>query len=329
MNIDIHSHFLPRECFNTPEGVAKKFRPSMVRDASGKEYMHLDGVQLNPDAAQVCDPKRRIEDMTKARIDMQALSPLPVFYYSADADTALALCREENDGIAEAVKAYPDRFIGLATVPMQDMKKCVAELDRAVRKLGLAGVQINTNIDGKNLDEPEFLPFFEAAEALKAPVFVHPHFIAGAERMKKYYLTNLVGNPMDSSIAVASIIFGGVLDKFPGLKFIFAHGGGSIPYIRGRIEHGYCVIPACKQSIPRPPSAYFGNIYFDSITHYAPALTYMIGTQGIDHILMGTDYPFSMGDLDPVTSIENAQLPGEDAAKITWSNSAALFHLQI
>jgi len=328
MNIDSHSHFLPRECFNTDGKSEKKFRPSIVKDPSGNEYMHLDGVQLNPDAAQVYDPQRRIADMDKARVDMQALSPLPVFYYSADADTALDLCREENNAISAVVKANPRHFVGLATVPMQDMRKCVIELERAVRNLGLKGVQINTNIDGKNLDEPEFLPFYEAAEALKIPVFVHPHFIAGADRMKRYYLTNLVGNPMDSSIAVASIIFGGVLEKFPGLNFIFAHGGGAIPYIRGRIDHGYRVIPACKQSIPSPPSAYFGNIYFDSITHYGAALKFMIATQGIDHIVMGTDYPFSMGDLDPVTSIENAEMSRENAGKIMWSNAAHLFGLQ-
>jgi aminocarboxymuconate-semialdehyde decarboxylase len=328
LKIDIHSHFIPKECFNSEGKAARKFRPALVKDSSGREYMQLDGVQINPEAAQLYDPQRRIEDMKKTRVDMQALSPLPILYYSADADTALALCQEENDGIAKVIKTYPDKFIGLGTVPMQDMKKCVPELERAVGKLGLVGVQINTNIDGKNLDEPEFLPFFEAAESLKVPVFIHPHFIAGAERMKKYYLTNLVGNPMDSSIAVASIIFGGVLEKFPGLRLIFAHGGGSIPYIRGRIEHGYRVIPACGQAIPKPPRAYFGNIYFDSITHFTPALTYMIDTQGIDHIVMGTDYPFSMGDLDPVTSIENAQLSSEHFAKITWSNAAAIFNLR-
>ena len=327
MKIDIHSHFMPREGFNTDGKNEKKFRPSIVKDSFGKEYMHLDGIQLNPDAEQLYDPQKRLADMNKARVDMQALSPLPVFYYSADADTAMALCREENDGISAVVKAYPRNFIGLATVPMQDMKKCVAELDRAVCSLGLKGVQINTNIDGKNLDEPEFLPFYEAAESLSVPVFVHPHFIAGADRMKKYYLTNLVGNPMDSSIAVSSIIYGGILEKYPKLKFIFAHGGGAIPYIRGRIDHGYKVIPACGKAIPRPPSEYFNNIYFDSITHYEPALAYMISTQGIEHVVMGTDYPFSMGDLDPVNSIQNINLSKEDSEKIMWDNAAELFNL--
>jgi len=327
MKIDIHSHFLPRECFNTADKIVSKFRPSIITDSWGREYMYLDGVQLNPDAAQLYDPQRRMEDMNRARIDMQALAPLPVLYYSADAGMALDLCRAENDGISSLVKSFPQKFIGLATVPMQDMKKCIAELERAVNKLGLLGVQINTNIDGKNLDEQEFWPFYEAAESFNLPVFVHPHFVAGAERMKKYYLTNLIGNPMDTSIAVASIIFGGILEYFPKLKFILSHGGGSIPYIRGRIEHGFRVIPACKQSIPKPPSEYFNNMYFDTITHYGPALTYMISTHGIGHIVMGTDYPFSMGDLDPVTSIENIHLSQENADKILWSNAASLFGL--
>jgi aminocarboxymuconate-semialdehyde decarboxylase len=325
--IDIHSHFLPRECFNTPENKSRKFRPSIIRDPSGKEFMYLDGIQINPDIEQLFDPERRIQDMKKAGYDMQALSPLPIFYYSADVETALSLCREENEAIAGMVKDHPDSFIGLASVPMQNTTMAVKELEYAVKKLGLSGVEINTNVDGKNLDEPEFLPFFAAAQEMDVPVFLHPHFIAGAERMKKYYMTNLVGNPLDTSIAIASIIYGGVLEKLPKLKLIFSHAGGNIPYIRGRIDHGYKVIPECHNAIPRPPSEYLKLMYFDSIAHYGAALNFMIGNQGIDRIVMGTDYPFSMGDLDPVNSINKIHLSKQDSEKIMWSNAAALFKL--
>jgi aminocarboxymuconate-semialdehyde decarboxylase len=327
MRIDVHNHFIPEGCFNLPGKEGKPYRPSIVINSSGQEVMLMDGAQPGPMARKFYDPEMRMQDMSSMNVDMQVLAPLPALYYSADADVALGFCREENDRIAEVVKSYPDRFAGMATVPLQDAARSVKELERAVRELGLRGVQVNSNVNGKNLGEPEFWPLYEAAQDLNAPVSVHPLFVAGAKRLQKYYLTNLIGNPFDTTIAIASIIFGGVLEKFPNLRFIFAHAGGSIPYIRGRIEHGYRVIPECRNAIPKPPGEYIKLLYLDTITHNQQALAYMIETHGSDRVVLGSDYPFLMGDPDPMKGIQDLPLSDADREKIVWHNAAALFSL--
>jgi aminocarboxymuconate-semialdehyde decarboxylase len=327
MRIDVHNHFIPEVCFNLPGRDVMPYRPSIVVDSSGQEVMLMDGAQPGPMARKFYDPESRIQDMKSMGVDMQVLAPLPALYYAADADLALGLCREENDRIAEVVESYPERFVGMATVPLQDADRSVKELERAVRELGLRGVQINSNVRGRNLGEPEFWPLYEAAQDLNVPVSIHPLFVAGAERLQRYYLTNLIGNPIDTTIAIASIIFGGVLEKFPDLKFIFAHAGGCIPYIRGRIEHGYHVVPECRNAIPRPPGEYIELMYFDTITHDQQALAYMIETHGSDHVVLGSDYPFFMGDLDPMKWIQAMSLSEAEREGIVWHNAAALFKL--
>jgi aminocarboxymuconate-semialdehyde decarboxylase len=266
--------------------------------------------------------------MDKIGLDMEAISILPThYYYSVDADLGLKLSQKQNDHIAEIVRAYPDRFVGMATVPMQDAGKAAAELERAIKKLGFKAVEINTNVNGKNLDEPEFLPLFEKAQTLDIPIFLHPHYVLAADRLKKHYLMNLIGNPVDTTVAIASLIFGGVMEKFPKLKFICAHAGGTTPFIKGRWEHGFNNLVAFKHELPRPPSKYIKGLYFDTITHYKPALLYMIADHGADHIVIGSDCPADMGDPDPVSTVRNLRLPAKDEKKIMWENAATLLKL--
>ena len=204
------------------------------------------------------------------------------------------------------------------------------ELDRAVNELGLSGVQILTNINGRDLDDPELMPFYEEVEKLDVPVFIHPLGVAGAERMKKYYLANLIGNPLDTTLAAAHIIFGGVLEKFPGLKFCLAHGGGNLPYIRGRLEHGYEVRPECKVAIQQPPSHYLPLMYFETITHFLPALDYLITSVGADKVMLGTDYPHDMADSQPVVTVQSLDgISDEDKERILGDNAARLFKLYL
>ena len=328
MKIDIHAHFAPRDCFDMVDDNGKKFGPSIDVDPSGQELLTIEGFKLGPVARQLYDPQARLADMNRMGVDMQAVSVPPThFFYNTNSDLGLCLSQKLNDAISEMTKAYPGRFVGIANVPMQDIGKAGPELKRAVKQLGLKGVQINSNINGKNLDEPELLPFFEAAAALDVPVFIHPHYVAGVDRLSKYYLTNLIGNPFDTTIAIASLIFGGILEKFPKLKFVCAHAGGCAPYIQGRWEHGYRHVWGTKYVLPKPPGEYLKKMYFDTIAHYKPALNYLASTQGVDYLVMGSDYPFDMADMNPVSSVNQLAVSSKDKEKIMRTNAEQLLKI--
>ncbi|MDP3878728.1 MAG: amidohydrolase family protein [Dehalococcoidales bacterium] len=330
MKIDLHAHLIPRDCLDMTDKNGRKFGLTLGRDASGREVLASAGRPSSTTVAEMCDPEYRIQDMDKIGLDMQVISVAPTnIFYDFDAEEGLGFARRYNDGIAEVVRDYPDRFLGMATLPMQAVDKAVLEMERSVRELGLKAVEIISNINGKNLDEPEFWPFYEKAQEMGVLIYVHPMRVAGADRMKKYWLANLVGNPLDTTIAVASIIFGGILEKFPRLKFLFSHAGGYAPFIRGRWEHGYQYIDECR-SIPRPPGEYFKQIYFDTIIHFGPALAYLVDTVGADKVVLGSDYPFAMGDPDPVATVRNAPgIPAADKELILERTSAALLGLDI
>ncbi|MFC2022133.1 amidohydrolase family protein [Chloroflexota bacterium] len=308
MKIDLHAHFIPRDCFDMVGKKGHKHGLTMGKDASGQDVLMLGNMSAGSIAA-LCDQERRIQNMDKIGLDIQAISILPPsIFYDIDSEDGLSFCQRQNNAIAEVVRAYPDRFVGMATVPMQDMSKAVPELERAVRKLGLKAVEILSNINGKNLDEPEFWPFYQKAQDLDIPIYIHPstgRLNAGADRMQRYFLINLIGNPLDTTLAIASIIFGGVLESFPRLRFLLSHAGGYAPFIRGRWEQGYQFIEACH-SIPKPPSEYLKLMYFDTVIHFGPALAYLVDTVGADKVVLGSDYPASMGVFDPVNHVRNA-----------------------
>lgn len=258
MKIDMHAHFIPRDCYDMTDRKGHNYGPTIAKDSPGGETLIDGGLSLGPVTALMSDPETRLHEMDRMRMDMQVvcMSPLSIDY-SIDSEDAISFCQRQNNGIAELVTAYPDRFLGMATVPMQDMSKAVPELERAVQKLGLKGVEILSNVNGKDLDEPEFLPFYRKAQELDTLIYVHPHKVLGsADRMRKYWLAALFGNPVDTSLAIASIIFGGVLEKFPRLRFLFSHAGGCVPYVIGRWDHGYRASEICR-TIPKPPSEYF------------------------------------------------------------------------
>lgn len=330
MKIDLHAHLIPRDCLDMTDKNGRKFGLTVGKDAAGQEVLMTAGGSSSTTVAQMCDPRKRIQHMDRIGLDMQVISVAPTnIFYDFDAEEGLAFSRRYNDGIAEVVRAYPNRFLGMATVPMQAVDEAVLELERAVRELGLKAVEIISNINGKNLDEAEFWPFYQKAQELDILVYVHPMRVAGADRMRKYWLANLIGNPLDTSIAVASVIFGGVLEKFPRLKFLFSHAGGYAPFIRGRWEHGYQFIDECR-SIPKPPSEYFKLLYFDTIIHYGPALAYLVDTVGADKVVLGSDYPFAMGDLDPIATVRNATgISAADKELILERTSATLLGLAI
>lgn len=327
MKVDLHTHFVPRDCFDMVDGAGRPFGPSVGRDTAGREVVVADGVSLGPVLPQLTDPDRRIMDMDRTGLDMQALSINPSSIFNdLDIAAALPLYRRYNDALAEVVTAYPDRFVGLATLPLQDVPAAVAELERSVG-LGLGGLQLGSNLAGRNLDVPELRPLYQKAEQLDVPIFLHPYYVAAAERMSRYWLVNLVGNPMDTAIAVGSLIFGGVLHDHPALRFVVAHGGGAVPYIVGRWDHGYRELEVC-QSVPEPPSTYLRRMFFDSLTHSDAARSYLVDVVGADRVVLGSDYPFPMGDPDPVAAVRRS-VGLSPQARSTILNDTAVKHLRI
>jgi aminocarboxymuconate-semialdehyde decarboxylase len=324
MKIDIHSHIeVPEATDLLP--VKTDDMPSLL---TGESAAHQKAHHLAI-RDQIRNPERKLADMRKMGVDLSVISITPSeFYYHLEGDLALKVARTQNEGISAFVRRFPDKFVGVAAVPLQNPAAAAAELERAVVELKLKGVEVGSNIQGRYLGDPSFLPFFEKARALDVPIFIHPHAVAGADRLQDYYLTNLIGNPLDTTVTAAHLIFAGVFDRFPGLKIVLSHAGGYLPYIIGRFEHGWEVRPECRKSIRRSPVEYLKEFYFDTITHGRDALRYLISTVGADRVVLGTDHPYDMADMDPVRSL-NA-VPGLTAGekeKIAGGNALSLLKM--
>lgn len=252
----------------------------------------------------------RVKDMNETGVDIQVLSTIPVlFNYWAKPNDALETSRFFNDHIAETAAKDPNRFIGLGTVPMQDVELAVQEMERCVNDLKMPGLEIGTNINGKNLHESGLIPFFEAAERLGCALFIHPWDMMGENDMQRYWLPWLVGMPAETTRAICSLIFGGVFEKFPRLRIAFAHGGGSFPYTIGRIEHGYQVRPDLVQiDNTVNPRDYFGRFWVDSLVHDPMAFQLLRETVGDEKICIGSDYPFPLGEHKPGKLVDEMKL---------------------
>lgn len=246
--------------------------------------------------------EERILDMDRMGVDIQAVCPAPFqFFYFTEPDLGASLAREVNEGIANLVAGHPDRFVGLGSVPLQNAELAVRELEYAVKKLGLRGVEINTNVNGMNLTDPRLglEKFFAKANELGIVVFMHPLGFTHADRLTNHYFNNVIGNPMDTTIAVSHLIFDGVVARHPKIKFIAAHGGGYIAHYWARMDHAWKARPDCRTVIKRKPSSYLEKFYFDTITFDPDMLRHLVDRYGADHVLLGTDYPYDMGEEDP------------------------------
>lgn len=324
--IDIHAHFVPEGYLRLIE---KEGEAHGVRLRSGPDGpMILVGqVSIGPITAHYYDLNLRLKAMDAQRVTVHALSLMPPMVYWADNTLGLHLARLVNDAMAEAARAHPDRFVGLATLPLQDPEAAVSELNRAVTTLGCRGIYLGTNVRGKELTDPSFLPVFERIHVLGVPIFLHPLNVIGAQRLAHYHLHNLLGNPFDTAVAAANLIFSGLLDRFPRLEVCLPHAGGALPYLIGRLNHGWKVRQECR-ALKKPPSSYLRRFTYDTISHAPESLHYLINLVGADRVMMGSDYCFDMGYERPVEVITRLRgLTRADRAKILGGNAARLLRL--
>ncbi|MGE3180387.1 MAG: amidohydrolase family protein [Phycisphaerae bacterium] len=332
--IDLHTHILPE----TFPDYAEKFgydgfvrldhhQPCRARMMVGDRFFR----EIEDNS---WSPLRRLEDCAAHGVTTQVLSTIPVmFSYWAKAADTLEVARFLNDHIAEIVREHPGRFEGLATVPMQDPELACRELERCVRDLGLRGMQIGTHINGWNLHEPVLFPVFEVAAKIGAAIFVHPWDMMGAHDMPKYWLPWLVGMPAETSRAICSVIFGGVLERLPDLRIAFAHGGGSFPATIGRIEHGFIVRPdLCAVDNPHNPRKYLrqrngtpARFFVDSLVHDAKMMHMLLDLFGEQRICLGTDYPFPLGELEPGKLVETMDELSDEVKRAILAGAAREF----
>lgn len=330
--IDLHTHILPESWPDLAERYGYGGFVQLEHTGPGCARMVLDGKPFRNVAENCWCPRARLADCDRDGVTLQALSTVPVmFSYWAKPGDAADLSRILNDHLAEVVAAHPGRFVGLGTIPMQAPDLAVEELRRCCVDLGLAGVQIGSHVNDWNLNAPELFPVFEAAAELGAAVFVHPWDMMGQDRMRRYWLPWLVGMPAETSLAICSVIFGGVLERLPSLKIAFAHGGGSFPTTIGRIRHGYdCRPDLVAIDNPEPPDRYLDRLVLDSLVHDPRMLRYLLELFGADRIALGSDYPFPLGEAHPGAMIDAMDdLSEETRRKILWDTPATFLGLDL
>jgi aminocarboxymuconate-semialdehyde decarboxylase len=326
--VDIHAHYFPERFFSVIEEAGQSFGARIDRGNPAGPVIDLRGSRTVPLDVTYWDLERRLKAMNRARVDVHALSLTAPMVYFADGPVGARLARAVNDAMHEAHAAYPDRFVGCATLPMQDAKLALAELERVKDLRGIRAVYLGTNVNGRELSEPDFAPIFARCEALRLPVLLHPLTVIGASRLGKFYLNNFLGNPFDTAVAAAHLVFGGVLDRHPKLEVCLPHAGGALPYLVGRLTHGQAVRPETRGVARRPFERYLRRFTYDTISHSPALLKFLIDAVGADRVMLGSDYCFDMGYKQPVDVVtKRLRLNRADQRRILGATAARLLKL--
>ena len=323
--IDTHTHVLDDDVIKILQKEIPRLGLKLAPYDADNSVIEVAGVPYRPFPRGGHDIERRLKDMDATAVEMHVLSGAPqTWLYGQEAAVGVAASMIQNDGIARLVKQKPDRFCGIATLPMQAPDKAAEELRRAMKTLGLRGAMVGSNVGGKNLDDPNFEPLWAAAAELDAFFMIHPGNVAGADRLRSYYLGNLIGNPLDTTIAAACLIFGGVLERYPKLNFVMVHAGGFIPYQGGRWVHGWQVRPEPKVHLKHSPQPYLDRMLYDTITHSKPVLEFLVSSAGADRVFLGSDYPYDMGTLECVRQVRAANIAAGDKDTILGTHAAKI-----
>jgi aminocarboxymuconate-semialdehyde decarboxylase len=327
--VDIHCH---RECSPAADLVRREAErrgrlPLRFGNELTKEVNQRQLQYLRPKMDSV---EERLADMDAMGVDVQAvsLSPYQLFYW-ADGELGERAFGIVNDDLAELVRAHPDRFVGLGAIPLQDTATAIAELRRCVTQLGFPGIEIGTHIEGEEISSPRLEPFWEAVEELEILVFIHPTGFTHPDRFTEHYFFNTIGHPLEETICAGRLIFDGVMERHPGLEIVFAHGGGFLPAYSGRFDHAYHAREDVRHGLPLPPSEYLSRFYFDTMVFEPDQLGYLIRQYGADHILLGSDYPYDMGEPDPLGLVGKVEgLTPEEVELISGANAVRLLGLE-
>lgn len=327
LTIDTHAHYFPESYLKLISDHGKRCGTTVVSDASGARFIQVGlSLRTGPITPHFYDLDDRIRAMDATGVRMHALSLTQPMVYWADDELGLDLCIAFNDAVSQAHRKHPDRFIGFACLPLQNPNLALEELERVARLPGIRAVYMATAVRDRELSDRSFFPIYERAAGLELPIFLHPMMINN-ERLKQYYLINLLGNPFETAIAASHLVFGGVMDAFPRLEVSLPHAGGALPILRGRLDRGFEIRGECKH-LPRKPSEYLRRFTYDTIAYSEDVMNDLVGLVGAERIMMGSDYCFDIAYNDPVAIVNGMRsLDEAQRQQILWGNAAKLLKL--
>jgi aminocarboxymuconate-semialdehyde decarboxylase len=327
MIIDTHAHIIVPEILREANP-AEEWRPHVVWE-NDKQFIEYGSKRIGSATREFVSPEKILAEMRKSGVDVVLLCPwVSLVRYGVKAEESLSGCQIQNDALAALTEQYPKQLAALGMIPLQDVNLAVKELERIIGA-GLKGVEIGTHVNGVYLGDEQFRPFWEVCESLNAFVFIHPVEGGGRAELRDYYMWNVIGNPMDTTVAAGHLILSGVMEAYPRLKILLAHGGGTLPYIHGRLDRGFKQRSEINKVISKPPTEYLKQFYFDTITHDTTVLRSLVKLVGADHVLLGSDYPFDMGNENPVDLVRAARFDAETEEKILGGNITRLLGLEV